>query len=397
MEIAYRSASTSHGGDEQAPTAVDVLVAIVAFAITIAILMTHHHDKRSLDALGVTLAAIACFPLLAHRRAPLAAFVLCTAASATLNVLGYPMGVPVGPTIAVFYLASDRRLHERIGVTAAVVGVMFAVHVGSASSAEDSFPTLPVLAGIVVWGGAWIIGDQVRQRRARIADALDRARRTHREAEHDRRLAAAEERTRIARDLHDSAAHAINVILVQAGAARLLQERDPEAVGAALATIEDVSRETIVEIEQLIRGLRDDAGSEGVEPPVGLGALETLADRHRAAGLAVMIRIAGRRRQLAPGLDQAAYRIVQESLTNAARYGTGEAAVEVAYGEHDLQLTVSNPIDPRGANGQLQRGHGLIGMRERVDLLGGTLDLGRDRHHFQVRARMPYTTERGAQ
>ncbi|MGO9885971.1 MAG: sensor histidine kinase [Solirubrobacteraceae bacterium] len=379
------------------PTATDQLVAAGAFALTVVMLAVHHADKREIDPLGVALAAAACLPLLAHRRSPLGAFAVCTAASATINALGYPISVPVGPTIAVFYIASDTRMHERIGVTAAVVGVMFAIHIAATSIGEDSFPTLPIFAGIVVWGGAWIIGDQVRQRRERIAEALERADRAERETERERRLAAAEERTRIARDLHDSAAHAINVILVQAGAARLMQERDPKSVGDALATIEDIARETIVEIEQLISGLRDNRGaSDAVEPPAGLAAFETLVERHRAAGLTVRTRIVGRRRALAPGLDQAAYRILQESLTNAARHGSGDADVQVTYGEHDLELTVCNAVEPTTTNGYLARGHGLVGIRERVDLLGGSLELERDANRFLVRARMAYLADGGS-
>ena len=121
-----------------------------------------------------------------------------------------------------------------------------------------------------------------------------RVARAERETERERRLAAAEERTRIARDLHDSAGHAINVILVQAGAARLLQEQDPTRTRAALETIEEVARETLSEIDQLVRVLREDGSANGsVEPPPGLAALETLAERHRAAGLAVDVRFDG--------------------------------------------------------------------------------------------------------
>ena len=123
----------------------------------------------------------------------------------------------------------------------------------------------------------------------------------------------------------DSAGHAINVILVQAGAARLLNKQDPERAQAALETIEEVARETLGEIDQLVGALREDDHPEEtggtVEPPLGLAALETLAERHRSAGLAVSVRTRGSQRPLPPGLDEAAYRILQEALTNAP--GTG--------------------------------------------------------------------------
>src|SRR6185312_6952793 len=186
----------------------------------------------------------------------------------------------------------------------------------------------------VVWGVAWGLGDGLRGRRRRRAEQEERIARAERDTARERRLAAAEERTRIARDLHDSAAHAINVILVQAGAARLLQERNPAQVTDALTTIEDVARQTIGEIDDLVRRLRDgsDAPEAGptVEPPVGLAAIPTLQALHRAAGFAVALRTSGTVTALSPSVDQAAYRILQEALTNAARYGTGAADVDIA-------------------------------------------------------------------
>ena len=373
-----------------------MIVAAVAFGLTLALLAGRGGASRGLDVLGGVLAAVACFPLLGRRRAPLAVFALTTAASATLSGLGYAEGPPFGPTVALFFVATDTRTPGRLRQTAGVVLGLFAIHIGATAIGHHGFPTVPVLSGVVVWGGAWIIGDQLRQRRQRMADLAERARRAEREMERERRLAAAEERTRIARDLHDSAAHAINVILVQAGAARLLQRRDPEAVASALTTIEDVARETIGEIDQLIGGLRADrdGGENGqaIEPPIGLAALDVLAERHRAAGDQVEIRVHGDGRPLAPGLNQAAYRILQESLTNAARHGSGPAEIDVTYGRDQLELTVANPV-PAQTNGESPRGgHGILGMRERVALLGGTLEAEARDGRFRVHARLPYVT-----
>jgi signal transduction histidine kinase len=367
----------------------DVLVPIVAFGLTL-LLLSNDGTNRSLDALGVAIAATASLPLIARRRAPLAVLAVTTLASALLAPLDYPVGPPFGPTFALFFVATDERTRGRIRETAAVVLALFAVHVGSAASTEQGFPTSPVLFGTLVWGGAWVIGDQLRQRRQRLVDIEERTRGAERETARERRLAVAEERNRIARDLHDSAAHSINVILVQAGAARLLQERDPEAARVALTTIEEVARETIGEIDQLIRGLREDGAprhDEAIEPPAGLAALETLAERHRAAGLPVAIRFKGQRRPLAPGLDQAAFRIVQESLTNAARHGSGGVDVKVAYGGAQLDLTISNPAEP---GPDVEVGHGILGMRERAALLGGSVVAGFSGAGFRVHAQIPY-------
>jgi signal transduction histidine kinase len=263
---------------------------------------------------------------------------------------------------------------------------MLAVYIGAAFAGQDRFPTASILGATALWGGVWIGGDQMRQRRQRITDFRERAEQARRDSEREQRLAVAEERNRIARDLHDSAAHAINVILVQAGAARLLQDRDPEVVRKALSTIEDVARETIDEIDNMIRGLRERSGV--VEPPTGLAAAQTLADRHRANGLETEIQIEGDERPLAPGLDQAAYRILQESLTNAARYGDGRADVRIGYGTEQLELTVSNGIF--GRPDERVGGHGILGMRERAELLGGTLTAGPSAGRFVIRVTLPY-------
>ena len=372
----------------------DVAVALAAFVLTLLLLGLDHNADRGLDPLGGVLAALATFPLVARSRSPLGVFAMTTAASAVLNGLGYPTGPPFGPTVALFYVATDERTRARIVETASVVFGLFAVHVGATAAGQGGFPTSSILFGVVVWGGAWVLGDQLQQRRRRRAELEDRIRRAERETERERRLAAAEERTRIARDLHDSAANAIKVILVKAGAARLLQQRDPAAARRALATIEEVARETIGEIDQLVHGLRENGSREeppAVEPPTGLAALETLAERYRAGGLPIEIHVAGRPRPLSRGLDQAAYRILQESLTNAARHGAGPAEVAIGYGETELELTVTNPT-ARPADG-VAGGHGILGMRERAGLLGGSLDAGRDGTSFRVSARLPYGGE----
>jgi signal transduction histidine kinase len=374
----------------------DIALAVAVFAGSVALLAARGHadaGTRALDLPGVLLAAFASLPLVAWRRAPLAVFVLTATSSAVLNGLSYPPGPPLGPTVALYLLAlkPDRTRVPRWATGVVVIG-LFVVHVGAAGVAEDAFPTVPLLFGALVWGGAWVIGDRVRQRRRRMIELEERARRAERDAERERRLAAAEERTRIARDLHDSAGHAINVILVQAGAARLLSEQDPERSQAALETIEEVARETLGEIDQLVRALREDELPESnggnVEPPLGLAALETLASRHRSAGLALDIRASGSRRALPPGVDQAAYRILQEALTNAARHGDGSAEIEIGFGASVLELAVSNPtyagVPIAGP------GHGIVGMRERAALLGGSLEAGASNGIFRVRAHLPY-------
>ncbi len=311
---------------------VDAAIAAVAFALTLALMAAgganSDADARELDLLGVVLAAASTFPLVAWRHAPLAVFVATAAASTLLNGVDYIGGPPFGPTAALFLLGlAPGRARPRTWVTAATVG-------GALRRARDSRGTrggcIPDRAAALRRRG---LGRRVGARRpcppaARAGRELDaRAERAERDAERERRLAAAEERTRIARDLHDSAGHAINVILVQAGAARLLGDRDPERSRAALETIEEVARETVGEIDQLVRGAPRD---ERRAPANGTSSRRsasprstTLVDRHRAEGLDVeLVASTDEATARSAAVDQAAYRILQEALTNAARTAT---------------------------------------------------------------------------
>jgi signal transduction histidine kinase len=370
-------------------------VAFVAFVGTVAELHGYHRGYHAFDAPGVALAVASCAPLLLRGRLDrLLVFALTMVPNALLSALGYPQALPIAPTLALIGAAADEHTRERLPMTAAVIGATLVLHVAAAAVGHSGFPGSSLLGATVAFGAAWIAGDGMRQRRDRIATYRERARVAERESQRERKLAAAEERTRIARDLHDSAAHAINVILVQAGAARLLRDRDPEGVTKALTTIEEVARETIGDIERMIRGLRED--DAGVEPPAGLGALATLAARHRDAGAQVSLQIDGPARALNAALEQAAYRIVQESLTNAARHGRGGAEVSVAYAPLALELTITNPL-PHGApngtgppRGPGEGGHGILGMRERALLLGGSLWAGAAGAEFRVHAELPY-------
>jgi signal transduction histidine kinase len=381
---------------------VDGLLALVAYGGTIALLVhglgSTGTVTHQLDAIGIVLAAIASLPLLWWRRAPLAVFTLTTAASAALNARGYPGGPPIGPTIALYLVALSRDAHRpwtrRI---VAIVILMFCVHLTAFGVGHGKLPYTQLATGSLVWALAWVAGERTRLRRQQLRELEQRALRAERDAVQERRLAVAEERSRIARDLHDSAAHAINVIAVQAGAARLWQEQDPGRSRAAIETIEAVAHRTVAEIDQIVHSLRDDRDLNAslshveVEPPPGLAALGSLLAQHQSAGHPVRIATVGARRQLGGAVDRAAYRILQEALTNAARHGTGAATVEVGFGENALELTVANAVGidapkRRGSNG----GHGLVGMRERAVQVGGKLDAGRINGDFRVHALLPY-------
>ena len=370
---------------------VDTAIALLAFATSVGVMYLHGFgpagpDVRDGDALGVALLAVMNLSLVARRQHPLAVFGVSVGAMVAIHALRFPGELGLWPALAVYSLAAHAPDVRAARIGGILAGVSFAV-LGGVAVVLDPDPG--IVAGAVAWAGAWVAGDVSRQRRERIAALRDRAERAERESERERRLAAAEERTRIARELHDSAGHAMNVILVQAGAARLLRDRDPERAMKALTTIEDVARATLGEIDHLVRGLREqDADGGELAPLPGTGDIDDLAERHRAGGLAVTVRREGADRSLGSAVDRAAYRIVQEALTNAARHGDGGADVALRFGPVALEISITNPVsgDASAEGG----GHGLVGMRERAALLAGRLEAGRVDGVFRVRAVLPY-------
>jgi signal transduction histidine kinase len=366
---------------------VDALIvgAVLAFSLAAIGRGRFDDDGQGLDAVAVVLVALTALPLVARRVSPLLIFAVVTAATTALYQLDYGLGPPVGFAVAL-YTVADERDEGQEGLRRALLAVSAVVLLVPHILREGFAPE--VFLGAGVWAAAWFAGDRTRLRRERIAELEERARNAEREAERERRLAAAEERMRIARDLHDSAGHAISVILVQAGAARLLQERDPARARAALETVEEVARDTLGEIDQLVRALREDLPPGEVEPPPGLAALEALAERYRGSGLDVTITVDGSRRPLSPAVDQAAYRILQEALTNAAWHGRGSAKVEIEFAPRSLEIAVTNPASDSSARDG--GGHGIVGMRERAQLLGGTLEAGADNGAYRIHARLPY-------
>jgi signal transduction histidine kinase len=375
--------------------AFDVGIATLTFGITLGVLASHglgtpDPSARHLDAAGAALAMASTLPLAARRLAPFTVYLMTAAASLALVALHYPLDFPFGCVVAAYFLAvaysGDPRPARRWAAMLAIwsfVPVSAAAHAASGQEMKGIAPGLAFWFAIFV--GAWLVGDRARLRHERIAELEERALRTERDAARERRIAAAEERTRIARELHDSAAHAINIILVQAGAARLLQQRDPGRSQHAIATIEQVARATIGEIDQLVHALRDDAAEQ---EPADPAALNELLDQHRTAGLAIATDLRGPGRPLPRSVAWATYRILQEALTNAARHGCGSADVAVWFQPHAVEIKVTNPTTTNGS--APGGGHGIVGMRERATVLGGTLQTHAGNGTFSLHARLPY-------
>jgi signal transduction histidine kinase len=368
----------------------DVALAAAVFAGSLALLA--HGDaflatgRRAVDAIAVVLAACSAAPLVAWRRQPYAVFVASAVVCTLLAALGYPIGLTIGPTVALYLLAASRSPSVW---TAATVVALFVMYLGALAAARGRFPEIALLHTCLAWTGAWFAGERTRLRRDQVAQLHDRALRAERDADRERLLAVAEERARIARDLHDSAAHAISVIAVRAGAARLRHHQDPDRSLSALQAVEELARQTVAEIDQIVGTLRDRPVGGAVEAPSGLASLGTLIAHHAAAGLKVSVHTDGDTRPLTGAADQAAYRILQEALTNAARHGTGSARVDMAYTDTSVRVIVTNPVRP-GMPARVGGGHGLIGMRERAAALGGSLDTGRVDGVYRVHAQIPH-------
>ncbi|HSK95498.1 MAG TPA: histidine kinase [Euzebyales bacterium] len=374
---------------------VDVAVAGVALVATV-MLLRHgglapsRPGSVALDPAGVALAVGSTVPLVAWRRSPLGVFSVTAAVGVLAVGLGHPLDLLLGPTVALYHLTSNRgRGMAWTPRTTAVVAGLLAAYLAAAAAAQQAVPGSELLHTGLACAVAWFAGERTRLRRGQIAELEERAHRAEREVERERLLAAAEERTRIARDLHDSAGHAISVIAVRAGAARLRHHADPARSLAALEAIEQVARQTADDIDRMVGALRDGAQAQGAaRTPVGLAGLDTLIARHRRAGLVITVGGTGVPRPLPAAVDQAAYRILQEALTNAARHGTGSAVIELAVDDAAVELRVTNPAPvprpPRSGGG-----HGLVGMRERATRLGGRFEAEHANGAFRVLARIP--------
>lgn len=375
----------------------DATLAVVVFALSLVLLAASggglQNGRGVIDAPGVALTALATLPLIARHRSPLAVFVLTATASVALRAVAEPAGPPLGPTVALFFVAAGEQSRGRTRLTFALAAILVAAHAAAMALTTSSALVTPIVFGILVWGGAWLAGDRARLRSERMAELEQRALRAEQDAQRERRLATAEERTRIARDLHDSAGHAINVILVHAGMGRLRAQHDA-GVREIFGTIEDVARQTVADIDQLVSALREDDAQPAVEPPPGLAALDGLLERHRAAGLDVITTIRGDPGDLSPSVDRGAYRILQEALTNTARHGDGKAEVNIAVGQSTLEVSVINPVCLTTRPRQRGGGHGLVGMRERAALLGGSLEATVQNGRFHLHVRLPLASGR---
>jgi signal transduction histidine kinase len=371
---------------------VDTLVAACAFAFSVAVARhgTSDPDAHDADVLAYVLLAVYSGSVAIRGRFPVWAVAVGFASGFAYAAASYP------PALTPVVLLSVYTAATRLSWTASRRLLVIAVIVSALGATLGSGPTdvsTPVLVA-----ATWLLGHYVRTRRL-YTDELERKNRELEQAQHDlARRAVVEERLRIARELHDVVAHALSVIAVQAGAGRMVGEDSPSTAREALASIETASRSALGEMRRLLMVLRSDEGEvEPLVPSPGLSELEGLVAATVRSGLAVEVRTEGDRVALPAGVDLAAYRIVQEALTNVRKHAhASRATVVVSYDPGELGIEVLDDGVGPCANGRLGAGHGLVGMRERAALYGGTVETGPGLDGgFRVTARFPCLGETG--
>jgi signal transduction histidine kinase len=384
------------------PLVTDALVALVAAGLALAQLQ-ERAGPADRGGLNVAFVLAQTLPLVVRRRLPFAVFAVGAATLAVQGTLGLysPTFAFLAVNLALYSLAAygERRL-AGFGVVAwaALLALHTAWVVAGAWPQVTTAGLYDLFNDFVLLAAAWTAGVGVRERRARAAELEGRAARLERERDEKARQAATQERLRIARELHDVVAHSLSVIGVQAGAARLVLDADPDPARAreAIASIEATANRAMGEMRRALGILRDSDRSDAALAPLpGLDQLPSLLKQMRAAGLPVELTVEGTPRPLAKSIDLSLYRIVQEALTNALKHARAtRAEVVVRWTADDVKLEITD--DGRGSapSAAPAEGAGTIGMRERVALFGGDLRVGpRPQGGYAVQARLPVSAE----
>lgn len=328
-------------------------------------------------------------PVAARRLAPAMAAAVGAAALAIEALASVPTNTLSGLVAALVLLYSLGRHAAgwKLVVVTTFTGVALAVHMVWLSGLQ-----IGDLAFAVIFGAAaWLTGRAMRRREQDRRRAADEARDERAAAAAALDAAVADERARIARELHDVVAHGMGVMVVQAAAAEQLLNEDPDSARVPLSAVRQTGQQALAEMRRLLGLLRDGGTAEGLEAQPGLQQLPGLVDRLREAGMAVTFTVTGEPTLVPPGQQLCAYRIVQEALTNSLKHAGGAPAiVELQYRADALAVRVHNSAGTRTPEASNGAGHGLVGMRERVRLYGGTLQAGsRPDGSFLVDAILP--------
>ena len=346
-----------------------VVVGVVGqLEVWVGIGSTHHQGPLWVQSLLYAVTALLLAGRRLHPRVCLAAVVAVSVAE--FVAVGAPEGFAVGlaPLIATYTVGN--RLEWRRSWVGLVLALALAVAWAGLDPMNDTvLQGLSSLVWTTPWIIAWLLGAVVRLSRVNVEQR--RINREQRAAQ-----AVAEERTRIARELHDVIGHSVSVMTVQASAVRRRLGPEQGVERQALEIVEATGREALAEMRRLVGALRSDDTDSDLEPPPGLGQVDRLVEKFRTAGLPVTVSVTGAARELTPGLDLTAYRLVQEGLTNTLRHSRNpqRAEVTIEFRRDRLKLAVRDDGQAAAAAAELvEAGNGLLGMRERVAMYGGSL------------------------
>jgi signal transduction histidine kinase len=341
--------------------------------------------------IDVLVCAAFALPLAWRRRAPFEATVAMMAVAVVQGLVGLttPPDMAASVALLALMLFSVGRHAERRAVAGLAVGVAAAVVVTLAVAPGDIL--FPVAFFFVA---PWAAGRALRNRLLLARELAEQTARAEAEREERAASAIADERARIARELHDVVAHSLTVMVIQAGAARRIVDSQPERVVEVAETIKRMGSEALDEMRRLVGVLHEEGEGAALAPQPTMADVESLVERARGAGLDVELEIAGERAALPAGIDLSAYRVIQEALTNTIKHArAARATVTVVQSEDALELVVVDD-GSGGATAVPGSGQGLVGMRERVSLYGGSLEARpRESGGFEVRARFPLRQE----
>jgi signal transduction histidine kinase len=362
------------------PILVDLVLAAVFTALTVVTVSSRLGDR--LDWFGYVLAGLTAAPVALRQWAPVTTMAVILGALTAFGLLYYAdfPNAGVGMLIAMFTVATLRPRPVAAVLATSATGVIVLVYLINPTAVVWS----EVIQAVLVVLGTWALGESTRhwgQRTERLAEEATQA--------------VANERVRIARELHDIVAHHMSVISLQSGLAKYVIDTDLPTARTSLATVEETSREALSELRRLLGVLRVDHTADSdtdLRPQPGLATLDELVDRTRGAGLPVELVVTGEPRPLPAGPDLCAYRIAQESLTNVLKHaGPASARIDLSYGTEVVALTVTD--DGSGVPATPSPGHGIRGMRERAELYGGVLTAGAlPAGGFRVSVRLPMGT-----
>jgi len=349
----------------------DAALALVVLAAAQAEIWTNPAVRAHIVVVPFFAAAAAA--LVQRRRWPLTVAVVATTLTNVPYLLGVPRNQPISPLvilgIVTYTVAAYLELRRAaLGLAAILLLCWVPILLLSREVAGDlTFSTL-------LLGTVWAGGRALRRRLLRAVALERRALQAEHEREDAERAAIARERGRIARELHDIISHGLSVMIVLAGGAEQVLARDPSRAQAALRATQETGREALADMKRLLGVLRVEEVEMGLSPQPSMDNLERLVGHMREAGLAVDLCVEGDPVGLPPGVDLCAYRVIQEALTNSVKHGQSSVArIVLRYGKHDVELdVVDNGISTTNGHG----GHGLMGMRERVALYGGRLEIG---------------------